>query len=176
MSTSAKLGNSEKRDSSRSVHLRSLNTRRENQGSIVLIAPIVALLAVTLAALLVDLNFLYTSKAELADRVEAAATAAANNLSLASYYHSSTVVIDPAVAQAIAKAQLSGFIGHGYQVIAVATAVIGNSICVDATANVALPAFAGLLGTSLATHISARTIATLPSQSGLATSAPVPAC
>lgn len=154
---------------------RRANARRE-RGSIVVLAPAIAVLAVTLAALLLDLNFLYTTKAELADRVEAAATAAANNISLQSYYGASSVAIDPSVARRIALTQLAGHIGHGYRVSGVVVSVLGNSVCIHASAAVDLPAFSGLLGGSPLSSIDARSIATLPSPNGSIATAPIPSC
>ena len=154
---------------------RRASTRCE-RGSIVVLAPAIAVLAVTLAALLADLNFLYTTKAELADRVEAAATAAANNISLQSYYGASSVQLDPSLARRIALAQLTGHIGHGYRVNGAAVSVLGNSVCVHASAVVDLPAFSGLLGGTPLSGIDARSIATLPTPNGSIATAPVPGC
>ncbi len=162
-------------NSKRLVRPRRSRARRE-RGSIVLLAPAIALLAITLAALLLDLDFLYTAKAELANRVEAAATAAANNISLQSYYGASSLTLDPSLSRQIALTQLTGHIGHGYRVSGVAVSVLGNSVCVHASAVVDLPAFSALLGGSPLSSIDARSIATLPSPNGSITTALVPWC
>ena len=148
-----------------------LKTRRiapnDNQdGSIIILAPVVAVMAIVLGALLVDLNFLYLSKAELENRVEAAATAAANTISLGSYYQHSSLAINAPSAQNIATGQITSSAGNGYVVTEVNVAIQGNSVCVTAHAHVNLPAFGEILAATTASEIQARSIATLASVSG----------
>ena len=123
-------------------------------------------MAIVLGAFLVDLNFLYLSKAELENRVEAAATAAANTISLQSYYLHSALAIDPSAAQDIATGQITSSAGSGYVVTEVNVAIQGNSVCVTAHAHVNLPAFGEILTATAASEIQARSIATLESVSG----------
>ena len=145
-------------------------------GSVLMLVPAIALVAVALAALVLDLDYLYVTKAELANRVEAAATAAVDQLSLPGLYLGSTVEIDPALARAIAERQLGGASTHGYHVTGVSSVIQGNSICVLATARVDLPAFGALLGATPASQIQARSIATLPVPGQDPATAPIPWC
>ncbi|MDA8117036.1 MAG: pilus assembly protein TadG-related protein [Actinomycetota bacterium] len=145
-------------------------------GSVLMLVPAIALVAMGLAALVVDLDYLYMAKSELENRVEAAATAAVDQLSQADLYQGSAVQIDPALAREIAGYQLTGVSTHGYRVTGVSTAVAGNSICVLAQARVELPAFGPLLGATPASQIQARSIATLPAPGQDPATAPVPWC
>ena len=136
-----------------------------HDGSIIILAPVVAVIAIVLGAFLVDLNFLYLAKAELENRVEAAATAAANTISLQSYYLRSSLAIDSSSAQDIATGQITSSAGSGYVVSQVNVVIQGNSVCIAAHAHVNLPAFGEILGATAASGIQARSIATLASVS-----------
>lgn len=149
---------------------------RAESGSVLMLVPAIALVAMGLAALVLDLDYLYTAKSELENRVEAAAAAAVDQLSQADLYQGSVVEIDPALARQIAGYQLTGVSTHGYRVTGVSTAISGNSICVLAQARVELPAFGALLGATPASLIQARSIATLPAPGQDPAAAPVPWC
>ena len=153
-----------------------MSRRRGEQGSVLLLVPAIALVAVSLAALVLDLEYLYVAKAELENRVEAAAAAAVDQLSAAQLYLDARVEIDPSLAQEIANGQLGQDATHGYRVAAVSTAIQGNSICVRATAHVDLPAFGALLGATPASWIQARSVATLPAPGQDPAGAPMPGC
>ena len=149
---------------------------QSEHGSVLMLVPAIALVAVTLAGLVLDLDYLYTAKAELENRVEAAAAAAVDQLSLPGLYRGSLVEIDPALARATAEGQLVNVSTHAYRVTGVNTVIEGNSICVLASARVDLPAFGALLGATPTSLIQARSIATLPAPGQDPATAPVPWC
>lgn len=132
-------------------------------GSLILLSPMIAVLSITLASLLIDINYLYIAQAALQNRVEVTATAATNNLDTTAYYTNSVLVINPSSAQGIANYQLDNFSGHDYHIENIKMAVNSNAICIDATASVNLPAFGAILGAINQWQVRARSIATLAS-------------
>lgn len=147
-----------------------------NNGSVIILAPVIAILATVLAALLVDINYLYTTQTELQNRVEIAATAATNNFDALSYYTESTITINPALARTIAFSQLMDRTGHGYKINRVNINVATNSICINATASVRLPAFGALLGGPHNWTVSARSIARLGSSNSANAAIAISSC
>ncbi len=130
-------------------------------GSIIIFAPVVALFTITLSALLLDMNYIYVAQSELQNRVELAATAAANHLDESSYYLNSAIFIDPVLSRSIAISTLSGFNGHGYKINKLNVQVSTNQICIDASAELELPAFGAILGNLNNWSVNARSIANL---------------
>ncbi|KJF16490.1 MULTISPECIES: Tad domain-containing protein [Acidithrix] len=135
--------------------------RDEDRGSIIILAPAIAVVAITLAGLLIDLNYLYMAKTQLQNRVEVAATEAANTVNKSLYYQNGTIEIDRNASAQFLWQSLNNHQGHGYRIIAYNFLSSASSICVNATASVSLPAFAGILS-SIAPTITSKTVAYLP--------------
>ncbi len=132
-----------------------------DNGTILLIAPVILLITITLASLVLDLNALYTAKTALQDRIESIASAASNQVSPTDLYEFGNLQIDQRRASNLIANELSNQLGdlaiEGYQVSSTA-----DSVCIRASATFALPALAPIVDSIITPTVQATAIAILP--------------
>lgn len=137
------------------------NATNDERGTILIIAPFILLVTLTLASLVIDLNALYTAKTALQDRIQAIASAAANQVSPTILYGRGEISIDQARAESLVSQQLMSRIENldieSYQIHATP-----NSVCIRTTAKFVLPALAPIIDSIVSPTVQANAVAVLP--------------
>ncbi len=133
----------------------------DDRGTILIIAPFILLVTLTLASIVIDLNAIYTAKTALQDRIQAIASAAANQVSPGNLYGRGEISIDQARAESLVSQQLTSNIGD----LAISSYQINstlNSVCIRATATFVLPALAPIIDSIVSPTVQANAVAVLP--------------
>lgn len=143
-------------------HMYTLGQISDERGTILIIAPFILLVTLTLASIMIDLNAIYSAKTVLQDRIQAVASAAANQVSPENLYRRAEVTIDQSRAETLVSQQLQSRIGDlaisSYQVH---TSI--NSVCIRASATFVLPALAPIIDSIVSPTVQANAVAVLPS-------------